>query len=159
MDQTRIEKVAIVAVGVPGSGKTTFLKPYAQRIDAEYINPDELRAQVLGDATDHSQNTSIWGLVYQQIDDALVRGSVVIDALGTDPAYRRSDIARFKRAGARVIAYQFVAPLELCLARNRGRPRQVPEHAICDAYAELEAHPPSRAEGFDEVIRIDTRTV
>ena len=81
MDQTRIEKVAIIAVGVPGSGKPTLLKPYAHCIGAAYINPDELRAQLLNDATDHSQNIFIWGLVYQQIDDALDKGNVVIDAL------------------------------------------------------------------------------
>ena len=79
MDRSRM-KVAIIAVGIPASGKTTYLKPLAERIGATYINPDELREQLLGDATDHSQNTRVWGLLYEQIDAALGKGSVVIDA-------------------------------------------------------------------------------
>ena len=73
----------------------------------------------------------------------------------TDPTYRRSEIERFKQLGAKVVAYHFAAPLELCLERNRRRSRRVSEQAVRAAYAELEAYPPSTAEGFDEVIRIE----
>lgn len=149
-------KAVIIAVGLPGSGKTTFLRVHAAEIGATYICPDDLRQQLLGDATDQSQNAHIWSHVYAQIEEALRHGDVVVDGMGVDPVYRRSDVARYKQLGASVIAYHFVTPLEVCLERNRLRPRHVAEEVIRTAHQQLLAHPPTEAEGFDKIIEIET---
>jgi dephospho-CoA kinase len=42
----------IIGIGVPGSGKTTALKPFAERNTYTYISPDDIRAELTGNAAD-----------------------------------------------------------------------------------------------------------
>ena len=140
-----------MAVGIPGSGKTTYLKPYAQQTQAAYICADDIRQEILGDPSDQTQNARIWEIVYARAQQALQSGSVVIDGIGTDPAYRRNDVRRFRPLADQVIAFWFDTPLDVCLERNRTRERQVNAAFVRRAYRQLQVHPPSLAEGFDEI--------
>lgn len=48
----------IVGIGLPGSGKTTALKPFADKNSYIYICPDDIRAELTGNPADQSKNNA-----------------------------------------------------------------------------------------------------
>jgi predicted kinase len=72
-----------------------------------------------------------------------------VDATHLTPAERRPYVRIARRYGCAVEALHFDVPLEVCLARNRGRARVVPEQAVRAMAAKLV--PPSVVEGFSRV--------
>jgi predicted kinase len=146
----------IVGIGVPGCGKTTYLKPLAERIGIEYINPDDIRQELTGDASNHSHEEQVWSAVHSRVIGALKRNGAVVDATYTKVKDRRQLIELCRKNGANeIIAYWFKLPLSLCLERNSKRQRIVPESAIVRMHNRLALHPPELHEGFDQIIEIN----
>jgi predicted kinase len=142
----------IIGIGQPGAGKTTKLKPLADKLSALFVSPDDLREEILGDYRDYSKNDEIWELIYAKIGDALTAGrDVVVDGAGINPMYRRMDIARYRPKAKRIVAYKFETPLEVSLKRNAGRTRPIPEADIDRAYTIMQDNPVQLDEGFDEI--------
>ncbi len=148
--------MVVVAVGVPGSGKSTYLKPLAEQVGMVRINLDDLRKWLLRDATNQSFNPQIWQIAKLAITTALsAEQSVVVDGMNTQRKYREEEVAFYRSGGAKtVIALVFNTPLEICLQRNAARSRQVPETAIIKEFERLQRQPVVAAEGFDRVIPI-----
>lgn len=145
----------IAGIGVPGCGKTTYLKPFAAAKGMAYISPDDIREELTGDASDHTRETDVWRLVHERLKDALAEKDVVVDATYTKQRDRRELIERARGAGAdEVVAYWFDTPIGVCLERNRGRSRVVPEMVIANMYRRLCLHPPTPEEGFDRIVKI-----
>jgi predicted kinase len=149
-------RTVIVGIGVPGSGKTTHLKLLAESNNMTYINPDDIREELTGDARDHSLEEQVWQTVYRQIGLNVLERDVVIDATYTRKRDRREliDFCKSYR-GVRIIGVWFNFPLEISIARNKLRQRVVPESVIKKMYNRLDINPPTIQEGFDEVIQIN----
>ncbi len=129
-------EVAIL-VGLPGSGKTSFVR--ARLAGHAHVSKDLMRST-------RDRNARQLTLVAQ----ALAAGrSVVVDNTNLRGADRAPLIAAGRAAGAKVVGYFFDATAKECLARNRAREgkARVPDVAIHIARARLEA--PTREEGFD----------
>lgn len=151
-------KLLYLGVGIPGSGKTTFLKPFSALMRIEYICPDLIRAELLGDALDQSKNAEIWLETYQRIGASLTAGkSVVLDSTMYKKALR-TELFTFisKFADVKVIGYWFVAPVKLCISRNAARQRHVPLENMLAMNRSLWNNPPKIEEGFFEIHRITT---
>ena len=147
----------LIGIGIPGAGKTTHLSELALDTGTIRLSPDDIRERLLGDYRDNTQNTLVWQRLYSQIRAVLRGGSVIVDGSGTNPMYRRQDIELYRSWGAeRVIGVVFVVPLEVALARNAQREKPVPPEGIHHFYELLMAYPPSKEDGFDEVIVVDT---
>ena len=145
----------IVGIGVPGCGKTTFLKPLSKKLALDYINPDDIRLEVTGDASDHSKELTVWEIVHTRLIEALKNSGAIVDATYTKIKDRRQLVEICKRNGAEeIIAYWFNPPLKTCLERNAKRQRTVPESAILKMHNRLKANPPTKKEGFSDVIEI-----
>ena len=144
---------AIIGIGIPGSGKTTYLKPLAARMGLPYVSLDDIRQELTGDAADHGQHARTLAVFWQRIAAALVRGpGVVIDTTNSKARDRREVLGFCRRHGVDdITGIWFDTPLEVCLGRNRGRDRQVPEHALHRMQARLDAAPPTESEGFDRL--------
>lgn len=144
---------AIVGIGIPGSGKTTFLRALAERRGYAYVNKDALREELLGDIEDQSQNRAIWLESNRRIKEALAEGqTVVLDSTHAERWKREELVAFLRESGARtVVAVYFSVPLEVALQRNTGRERAVPESAIRSLESLLMRSPPTTEEGFDAV--------
>ncbi len=128
-----------VLVGLPGAGKTTFVRSRLAR--HAHVSKD-----LMGSAG--SRNARQLALVIQ----ALAAGqSVVVDNTNVRAADRAPLVAAAHAAGARAVVYFFDATAKECLARNRAREgrARVPDVAIHVSRARLE--PPAREEGFDEM--------
>lgn len=146
----------IVGIGVPGCGKTTYLKPLAKELKLEYINPDDIRQEFTGDASDHSEELQVWNTVHTRLVETLKNRGAIIDATYSKIRDRRHLINLCKQNGAtEIIAYWFNAPLETCIKRNAKRERVVPEPAIATMYNRLQLNPPTKEEGFTEVVEIN----
>ena len=147
-----LEKPTVLyAVGAPGCGKTTRLKPYAEEIGATYLNPDEIRKWVLDDEFDRTDDTLVWHVLNDSVQLALKAGRhVIVDAKNSDPNYRQQDAADYKKYGAKkVIALLFTRELDVCLSNNAGRPRPVPEDDLKKVHQLISDNPPTAEEGFD----------
>lgn len=152
------EPYAVMAAGIPGSGKTTEMSQVAERHGVARICPDDIREELSGSAADQSVNAEAWGEAYRRARQALEAGrSVLMDATHAE-AWRRPEAVAFYRAcgAAAVAAVVFETTPETAKQRNAARDRVVPDHVMDRMHAALKQEPPTSEEGFDAVITVDT---
>ena len=147
---------AIIGIGIPGSGKTTYLKPLAARERLLYVNADDIREEVNGDASDHRRHLYIMKLFHDRVRQGLAGKGVVLDMTYSRKKDRLQAVRFCRDNGAReVVAYWFSTPLSVAKARNAGRSRSVPEPALYAMASRLQHNPPSLEEGYDRIVLIE----
>lgn len=136
-----------VLVGLPGSGKTTWVEKQGGRA----LSSDAIRGLLLGDETDQSGNDRVFLTLRYLLRHRLALGREVtyIDATNLTPDERRQYIEIGRAFGCEMEAVFFDVPLEVCRARNAARHRVVPEEAMTKLAAKLTA--PTEAEGFGKL--------
>jgi predicted kinase len=137
----------IVLVGLPASGKSTWL----ERRGLRALSSDEMRRTLADDATDQTIHRQVFAALRYLLRARLRIGrkTTYVDATHLTPRERRPYIEIARRSGCRVEALYFATPIAECRRRNRRRKRFVPPAVIERMAARLV--PPSRAEGFDRV--------
>jgi predicted kinase len=147
----------VIGVGLPGSGKTTALKPFAEKNGYIYISPDEIREELYGNASIQRGMTEVWDMVHARAQEALhANKSIVVDATFAHANERRNFIAFCKNSGAEKVQGVFaVVPLELSDKRNQARERTVPRYAMERMYRDLSNEKPVVEDGFDAVFDIN----
>jgi len=135
----------VVLVGLPGSGKSTWL----DRMGAVGLSSDTIRRLLADDETDQTIHETVFQTLRYLLRQRLSIGRPVtfIDATNLTPPERTPYIGIGKSYGCQVEAMFFNVPLEVCRQRNTGRRRVVPEEAL--QKMALKLAPPTLEEGFD----------
>jgi predicted kinase len=137
----------ILAIGLPGSGKTTWFG----RRGITPLSSDLLRNILFDDVEEQRYQ----GLVFSTLR-SLLRARLIakmpmnyVDATNLSVHERRQWIKMSKSFGYEVQAVFFDVPLEVCLERNRSRDRSVSEEVMRKMAEKLK--PPVFEEGFEKI--------
>ena len=145
--RTKPKGAIILAVGLPGSGKSTY---FAQR-GIHPLSSDTLRQWLLDDSSNQRYNSHVFGalryLLSIRLKLRLVRN--YIDATNLTRKERKQYFRMAARYGYQMQAIYFDVPLEVCQKRNRSRSRNVPEYAM--ERLAMKLSPPTLAEGFSKI--------
>lgn len=128
-------KIAIVLVGPPGSGKTTWGKYYAESRGIVRLCPDEFRAKIGVSENDQSVSAAAFGMTKATMGNILDAGqSVMIDATNMYKKSRKDFINIARGRGVQTMAIVFEVDKTTLLERNKKRGemggRNVPESVM-----------------------------
>ena len=146
-----------IAVGLPGSGKSTYAKNFIKDKDIEYLSSDELRAVYGKSEEDQTVTPLVFGHIKRKVDEFLKDGkNVLVDATSVNRKERSDYINTAKKYGAKVVAIVFKMDRQGLIDRNKKRGEQggrvVPDWVIDKMLAKFEE--PSYDEGIDVMIYV-----
>lgn len=136
-------KQAVVTVGVPGCGKSTYAATLTKDGRFDEVNLDACRLAVSGDAANQDCTPRALKLHSAQIDQAIASNrSLVVSDTNLNAKFRRELVSKLQAAGYEVIIVAFLIPFEICMERNAKRDRTVPADAMTRMQAVMEANTP-----------------
>ncbi|MGA9800685.1 MAG: AAA family ATPase [Terriglobales bacterium] len=137
----------ILAIGLPGSGKSSWFK----RHNVTPLSSDMLRSLLFDDPTEQRFQDLIFSNLRSMLKARLIarRPLNYVDATNLTPHERQSWIKLGQDYGYEVQAVFFDVPLEVCLERNHKRERVVADDVMRRMSSKLK--PPTFEEGFSKI--------
>lgn len=139
--------VVVLAIGLPGSGKSSWFK----RHGVVPLSSDMLRQLLFDDAEEQRFQDLVFSNLRSMLKARLIarRPMNYMDATNLSQHDRHTWIKMAHDYGYEVHAVFFDVPLEVCLERNQKRKRTVAEDAMRRMAAKL--RPPTFEEGFAKI--------
>lgn len=146
----------LVLMGLPASGKSA-LCTFLEKAGAVRVNRDAIRKRLYGDEAIYGDYKVVNAEYYKELRAALAQGGIVVsDNVNTTIYHRKGTIAAARELGYTDITIVWLdVPLDVCLARNAARQRQVKEDVMRSMAADLAdaaKGPPQASEGNSVVI-------
>lgn len=137
----------MLAIGLPGSGKSSWFK----RHNITPLSSDMLRSLLFDDPAEQGFQDLVFSNLRSMLKARLLarRPMNYVDATNLSPHDRHSWIKLAKDFGYEVQAVFFDVPLEVCLERNHKRQRVVSDDVMRQMSAKL--RPPTFDEGFSKI--------
>jgi predicted kinase len=139
--------VVVLAIGLPGSGKSSWFK----RHNVVPLSSDMVRALLFDDVREQRFQDLVFSNLRSMLKARLIakRPTNYVDATNLTPQERQHWIKLAKDYQYEVQAVFFDVPLEVCLERHQRRDRVVPEDVMRRMAAKLK--PPAFEEGFAKI--------
>jgi predicted kinase len=139
--------IVVLAVGLPGSGKSSWFK----RHKITPLSSDMLRSLLFDDPAEQRFQDLVFSNLRSMLKARLIahRPLNYVDATNLTPQERQNWIKLGKDFGYEVQAVFFDVPLEVCIERHQRRDRLVPEDVMRKMSAKLKA--PTFDEGFSKI--------
>jgi predicted kinase len=139
--------VVVLAIGLPGSGKSSWFK----RHNITPLSSDLLRTLLFDDATEQRFQDLVFSNLRSMLKARLIarRPMNYVDATNLSPHERHTWIKMARDYGYEVHAVFFDVPVEVCMERNQRRDRVVPEDVMRRMASKL--RPPTFEEGFAKI--------
>ncbi len=148
-------KRIILLVGVPGSGKTTLAAKIGEK-GFTIMNADSIRKELYGDANEQGDPAQVFKLFFERMEKFMEDGTdLIIDNTNANPLHRKEILDRARKFEYGDIQLWLMdTPLNVCIARNKGRERQVSDEIVSKMHMTLSrSGRPSREEGKLVLIR------
>lgn len=150
IELTNAKPIFFMMVGLPYSGKSVYAKELQNKFGGEIHSSDAIRAELLGDVQDQTNNQLIFDTLHRRVISDLSDGkNVIYDA--TNLSYkRRSDMLnRLKRLNCQKVCVFMATPYAECLSRAKTRNRIVPQDVVERMYKNIWI--PFWYEGWDHI--------
>jgi predicted kinase len=139
--------IVVLAVGLPGSGKSSWFK----RHNITPLSSDVLRSMLFDDPAEQRFQDLVFSNLRSMLKARLIarRPTNYVDATNLTPHERNNWIKLAKDFGYEAQAVFFDVPLDVCIERHNRRDRIVPEDVMRKMSAKLKA--PTFDEGFAKI--------
>jgi predicted kinase len=143
----------IIMMGLPKSGKTTFVYNDLKKDDNVVVSADSLRQLIYGQEFYANGESVVWS-VHQYMLQELMRqnANIIVDNTNKTIKTRQSLINAAKEMGYNVIGIMMATPYEVC--EKRAKNENFPIETLVEAANKWEN--PTEDEGFDKIIVIDS---
>lgn len=142
-----------MVIGLPGSGKSTFIQEMTNGSSNDLVHihsSDSIRRELLGDINDQSSNSLVFDTLHKRVKDDLKNGiSCWYDATNIHKKYRKAFLDSLKGIDCMKECYLIASPIEECIERDKKRDRSVGEEVINKMYKNIDI--PAKREGWDNM--------
>lgn len=145
----KLEQKFIMMVGLPGSGKTTYINNIKE--NKVILSSDKIREELYGDESTQGNSNEVFELLHKRMVEKLSKGeSVVYDATNLSRRKRKHVISLINKFKCEKIVVYMNIDINTIKKRNRARLRVVDESVIERMYKHLQV--PQYTENWDKIV-------
>ena len=148
---------AILFIGLPSSGKTTYIENNQLNNDYKIVSADEIKASHPDFNPKDPEPLHQWSVkeaerLMNEYSDQKI--NICMDSGGVNNSYSLRIINMLKDKGYYIKIIHMDTPLDVCLERNRNRERFVPEEAIIEKSYKIDSCVEKQKSIADEYLKI-----